>query len=160
MVDRCELLAGLCLANDDPVAAQLVEVECMERLPALHHDVVGDVDDVVDRLVSRETVWSRSIIQVGDGPTFTPRTTRAMYCGHISGHCNSTEVMESVRSAIGSTIAPGRVNGASSSTLSSRAIPMCPSRRHKGDEGDGKGDGSACFGSRNKQRVLDRKSVV
>ena len=35
-------------SNDDPLAAQLMEVEGVQRLPHLQHHVVGDVGHVVD----------------------------------------------------------------------------------------------------------------
>ena len=41
------LLAGL--AHDDLRPGQLLEVECMQRLPHLVHDVVGYIYDVVSR---------------------------------------------------------------------------------------------------------------
>ena len=36
-------------ADDDLAAVELVEIEGVQRLAAFHEDVVGDIDDVVDR---------------------------------------------------------------------------------------------------------------
>jgi hypothetical protein len=41
--------AGVRLADDDLLPADQLRVERVERLAALEQDVVGDVDDVVDR---------------------------------------------------------------------------------------------------------------
>ncbi len=90
MIDRDELFARAATADDDLLAAQLVEVEGVQRLAALHQDVVRDVDDVVDRLVDleravlrffRKTVWRRSMSHCGEGPALTLRITQATYCG-------------------------------------------------------------------------------
>ena len=48
-VDECQLLAGPGAADDDAPSAELVEVEGVQRLAHLQHDVVRYVDDVVDR---------------------------------------------------------------------------------------------------------------
>ena len=48
-VDGHQLLAGPGPADDDPPAFEPVEVERVQRLARLEHDVVGDVHDVVDR---------------------------------------------------------------------------------------------------------------
>ncbi len=48
VVDRLEFLARLRGADDDLAAGKLRKVERVERLAALEHHVVRDVDDVVD----------------------------------------------------------------------------------------------------------------
>jgi hypothetical protein len=48
LVDGADFLAGECAAYDDLVVFEVIEVEGVERLAAFEHDVVGDVDDVID----------------------------------------------------------------------------------------------------------------
>ena len=48
-VQRANLFTGLRTSDPQLVAVQAVEVECMHRMSALEHDVVGRVDHVVDR---------------------------------------------------------------------------------------------------------------
>ena len=47
-VERLERLAGAGAAHDDGVAADLAEVEGVQRLPRLEHHEVGEVDEQVD----------------------------------------------------------------------------------------------------------------
>ena len=44
-------------------------------------------------------VSSRLRSHAGLGPTFTPRITRAKYCGHSSGHSTTTDVTSAVLAA-------------------------------------------------------------
>ncbi len=48
-VDADEGLAAPGVADDDLSAVDLGEIKGMKRLTEFHHDVVGDIDDVVDR---------------------------------------------------------------------------------------------------------------
>ena len=52
-VERGHRLAVLGAPDDDPAAAHLVEVERVQRLAGGEHHVVGDVDDVRDRPLTR-----------------------------------------------------------------------------------------------------------
>ncbi len=81
-VERHHLLAGARRANADLrrtaalAGTELVEVEGMQRLPQLPEHEVGDVDDVVDRAGGRSPPAAAQPLGA-EGPTRTPRTTRA-----------------------------------------------------------------------------------
>ncbi len=60
VVDRFELLAGNGFADHNLLTRQLGEIKGVQRLPTLHHHIVRDVHDVVDR---RRTDARQSINQ-------------------------------------------------------------------------------------------------
>ena len=66
-VERAHALARPAPAHDDAPAAELAVVEGVQRLAHLEHDVVGYVDDVVDRPHARRRAGA---------PASTPATAR------------------------------------------------------------------------------------
>ena len=48
LIERCDLLAVLSAADEDLAAIQRVHVKGMHRLADLQHDIVGDIDYIVD----------------------------------------------------------------------------------------------------------------
>ena len=75
-----ERLDGLTLArgaHDDLLAADAREVERVHGLAVLEHDVVGNIDDVVDRAHAAGCAGARAI-HAGDGAILTLRTMRAV----------------------------------------------------------------------------------
>ncbi len=48
MVDRDKLLFRAGRTHDDFISADLRKIKCVQRLTALHHDVIRNVDHIVD----------------------------------------------------------------------------------------------------------------
>ena len=49
MIDGEEFFFWRSGTHDDLIAANLLQVESMQRLATFHHHVVGNIDDIVDR---------------------------------------------------------------------------------------------------------------
>ena len=49
MIDRFEILFLTRRSNHDPIRGNAIQIKGMQRLPALHHHIVGRIDDIVDR---------------------------------------------------------------------------------------------------------------
>ena len=49
MIDRFEILFLSRRSNHDPIRGNAIQIKSMQRLPALHHHIVGRIDDIVDR---------------------------------------------------------------------------------------------------------------
>ena len=60
MIDRDERFVLHCISNDDFTAADLGEIKRVQRLADLEHDIIGRIDNVVDRL---DTDGCQAILQ-------------------------------------------------------------------------------------------------
>ena len=50
MVNRLELFVSMSRSDNDLLSLKFGKIEGVERLPAFHEYVIGDIHDVVDRL--------------------------------------------------------------------------------------------------------------
>ena len=90
VVERLHLLAVLGGANRQRAVRHLVEVEGVQRLRGEQHHVVGDVDDVVDRPLTRQPSAAPAARPARDRSS-TSVKTRAVKRGQSSGTSTVTE---------------------------------------------------------------------
>ena len=81
MIDRFETLFLSRRSNRDPIRGNPIQIESMQRLPALHHHVVGRIDDIVDRSDPNRSqtlgkpLRTRTDLDPANHPRGVPRTS-------------------------------------------------------------------------------------
>src|SRR5579884_1656479 len=96
IVERCKLLALLSTTHDDVMLAYQIIVERVQRLTKLQHDIVGNVNDIVDgaHTCRQESpphpTWGWTNLDVTDDTRSVTRTqVRVFDCdlGHLCRRC-------------------------------------------------------------------------
>ncbi len=74
-VEGRELFSGFCLADDDSLTSEGIEIEGVERLPDFEHDIVGEVNEERDRSLtdlaksSLEPFGAGAVVEILENPS-------------------------------------------------------------------------------------------